>query len=184
MSLPQGTLKKTMKQFEIMKTPFLLFQSHTDDYYNMSQESVRGVQQETILSKVFFHPKNVALIQKQIILTIYKRTYCTYWIEKQDEEDLQVVMRSMYIQHARHVPDHIPEQIRELNNLVTDDVVPNILSEVNAYIGYLERTFAPRQILDRPECVSNSGQKTLPSVTRTWDGPNQQMNSSNKDGIE
>lgn len=181
MSLPPGTLQKAMKQFDIMKAPFLLYQSHQDDYYNMSQESVRGVQEETILSKVFFHPRNVDLVQKQIILEVFRKTNGAYLIEKQAEEDLQVIMRSMYIQHARHVPDHIKEQIQELNNLVTDDIVPNVISEINAYFGYLERTFAPRQILDRPECISNAGLKTLPSVTRTWDGPNQQQISDNKE---
>jgi hypothetical protein len=79
----------------------------------------------------------------------------------------------MFLQHARHVPDDIKGQIRELNNLVVDDVVPNIISEINGYIGYLDRAFAPRKILDHPEYVSNSGQKTLPSVTRTFDGQNE-----------
>lgn len=181
MTLPAGTIKDAMKQFDIMKTPFVLFQSHKDDYYNMSQESLRGIQEETILSRLFFHPKNVDLIQKQIILTIFRKSNYTYWIDPQDEKDLQIIMRSMYIQHARHVPDHIKEQIRELNNLVTDDCIPNIFSEIHAYEAYLERTFAPRQILDRPECVSNAGQKTLPSITRTWDGANQQQISDNKD---
>ena len=59
MSLPKGTIRKIVNDHEIMKTPFIMFQAHKDDYYNMSQESLRGVQVETILSKVFFHPKNV-----------------------------------------------------------------------------------------------------------------------------
>jgi Family of unknown function (DUF5761) len=161
-----------MNQIDIMKTPFLLFQAHHDDYYNMSQESLRGIQQESILSKVFFHPKNVDLIQKRIIIEVFRKTNGAYLIEKQNEEDLQIIMRSMFLQHARHVPDHIKEQIRELDNLVVDDVVPNVISEVNAYIGYLDRTFSPRQILDRPENVSNAGLRTLPSVTRTFDAEN------------
>lgn len=169
MSLPKGAINKPMNQFDIMKTPFVLFQSHTDDYYNMSQESVRGIQEETILSKVFFHPKNVALVQKQLIGEVFRRTDGSYLIEKQNEEDLQIIMRSIFLQHARHIPDNIPGQIQELNNLVVDDIVPNLVSEINGYFGYLERAFGPRQIMDRPENVSNAGLKTLPSVTRTFD---------------
>lgn len=180
MSLPQGVIKKPMTQFEIMKTPFLMFQSHRDDYYNMSQESLRGIEQESILSKVFFHPENVKLIQKQLILSVFKRTNGAFLIENQEESDLQVVMRSMFLQHARHVPDHIPEQIQELNNLVVDDLVPGIVSQINAYYGYLERAFGPRQIMDRPENVSNNGLKTLPSVTRTFDSNNSIQNYDNK----
>jgi hypothetical protein len=180
MSLPKGAINKPMSQFDIMKTPFLMFQSHRDDYYNMSQESVKGVQDETILSKVFFHPKNVDLVQKQIIMEVFRRTNGAYLIEKQNEEDLQIIMRSMFLQHARHVPDHIKDQIRELNNIVVDDIVPNVVSQINAYFGYLERAFGPRQILDRPEYVSTSGQKTLPSVTRTWDANNDMQNYNYK----
>ena len=180
MSLPRGTLKNVTSQTDIMKTPFVLFQSHRDDYYNMSQDSVKGIMEESILSRVFFHPKNVDALQRQIIKEVYKRSNNEYIIEKQAEEDLQIVMRSMFLQHARHVPDHIPEQIQELNNLVVDDVVPNIMSEIKAYFGYLDRTFAPRQILDRPECVSNAGLKTLPSVTRSWDAADQVQDSQNR----
>ncbi len=73
-----------MNHIDIMKTPFLLFQSHHDDYYNMSQESLRGIQQESILSKVFFHPKNVDLIQKQIIIEVFRKTNGEYllWLHK------------------------------------------------------------------------------------------------------
>lgn len=168
MSLPKGTINRKMNQFDITKTPFLLFQSHYDDYYNMSQDSLKGLWPESILSRVFFHPKNVDLIQKQIIIEVFRRTDGAYLIEKQNEEDLQVIMRSMFIQHARNVPGNIRGQIKELNNLVVDDIVPNIISEVNAYLGYLERTFQPRQIMSLPENVSITGTRTLPSVTRIW----------------
>lgn len=173
MSLPKGALEKPMSQFDIMKTPFLLFQSHTDDYYNMSRDSLRGVQVESVLSKAFFHPKNVDNIQKRIIAEVFYRTNGVYLIEKQDEQDLQIVMRAMFIQHARHERGNIPAQILELNNIVVDDIVPNVISEVNAYIGYLERAFGPRKIMDRPENVSNAGLRTLPSVTKTWDDANE-----------
>lgn len=172
MSLPKGKAKATVSTNDIMKTPFLMFQSHYDDYYDMSKDSLRGLQEQTILSKVFFSPENVEILQKRIIASVFYRTNGQFLIEKQEESDLQVVMRSMFIQHARHWPDDIPKQIHELNNFVVDDVVPGIISQVRAYDGYLERAFGPRQILDRPENVSNAGQKTLPSVTRTFDSNN------------
>lgn len=167
--LPKGSLKdKTMSQFEVMKTPFMLFQSHQDDFYNMSQNSLTGIQVETILSRKFFSSENVDRVQRQIIAEVFRRTNGEYLIPKQNEADLQVVMRSIYLQHARHVPNAIDEQVKELNNLVTDDVSPGIISQVNAYFGYLERAFAPRKIMDRPECVSSAGTKTLPSISRTF----------------
>lgn len=173
MSLPKGTVYHPMNQFDIMKTPFLMFQSHRDDYYDMSRESLRGITEESIVSKLFFSPKNVDIVQKRIITEVFRRTNGAYLIEKQNEEDLQVIMRSMYIQHVRNKYGHLKEQIEELNNIVVDDIVPNVISEINAYIGYLERAFAPRQILDHPQNVSIIGTKTIPSVTRTWDTANE-----------
>lgn len=164
MSLPRGQIKDSnLKGFE-----FLLFQSHHDDYYNMSADAVRGIQEETVLSKLFFHPDNVDLIQRMIIKKVFDESTGKYLIEKQDESDLEVIMRSIFLQHARHVASNIPGQIYELNCFVVDDVVPGIMSMIDSQFGYLERTFGPRQIMDNPECASNAGLRTLPSVTRTF----------------
>lgn len=181
MSLPKGAIKKQLNSQDIMKTPFVMFQAHKDDYYNMSQDCLKGIQEESILTKVFFHPKNIDLIQKQIITEIFRRTNGTYLIENQNEIDLQIVMRSIFLTHAKNLllsenqtvrEQIIKEQIRELNNLVTDEVFSGILSEIKSYSGYIERAFGPVQIMDRPENVSNAGLKTLPSVTRTFDSNN------------
>ena len=164
MSLTKDLFKKQMNHNEIMKTPFIMFQSSKDDYYNMSKESLNGVYTESILSKIFFHPKNVDLIQKQIIMEVFRKTNGEYLIEKQNEADLQIVMRSIFIQYAQHLPNNIKKQIKELDYLVADEVVPDIISQITAHFGYLERAFGPMQIMDRPENVSNAGLKILPSV--------------------
>lgn len=168
MSLPKGAAKRNLTKQEIMNTPFIMFQSHKDDYYNMSQESLRGIQQESVLSKVFFLPKNVDLLQRQLRAEVFRRSGGKYLIPKQNEADLQVVMRSIFLQRARHYPTNITEQVRELNNFVIDDLYPNVMTEIKANIGYQERAFGPMQVLDRPENVSNTGLKRLPSVTRTF----------------
>lgn len=136
--------------------------------YNMSSESVKGIQNETILSKEFFSPENVNLIQKMIIKGVFDASKGKYIIEKQNQDNLQIVMRSMYLQHARHFPDNIFGQIMELNSYVVDDSIPNILSEIDAQFGYLERTFSPLNVMDHPQNVSSAGLKTLPSVSNIW----------------
>ena len=168
MSLPKGAVNRRMTEADAIKMPFLMFQAHPDDYYSMANDSLRGTQQESTLSKEFFHPNNIDLIQRQLISEIFNRSRGEYLIEKQNEQDLIVVMRSIFLQNAKHLPHNIKEQIRELNFLVVDDLVPNMMSEIKGYFGYLERAFGPQQVLDRPENVSNKGLKTLPSVTRTF----------------
>ena len=165
MSLPKGVADNAWNRTNLMKAPFIVFQSHPDDYQKMSCQSLKNVHEESVLTKVFFHPKNIDLVQKLIITEVFRRTNGEYLIEKQNMEDLQVVMRSIFIQHAKHWPYKIKEQISELNYLVADEVVPNIISEIKAYFGYLERAFGQREIMDRGISVSNKGLKTLPSVS-------------------
>ncbi len=133
-----------------------------------SYDSLKGIQQETILSKVFFHPKNVDIIQKQIIMETFKRTNGNYLIKKQNESDVHVVMRSIFLQHAKHLQTNIKQQIIELNNLVVNDVVPGIINEIKTHDKYIKQVFGPVELLDRPVSTSNAGLKSLPSITNIW----------------
>lgn len=166
MSLPKGVVR--CKNIDINKTPFLVFQSHPDDYHDIVQRSKELSGQNSNLSKVFFHPKNIDLIQRQIIAEVFRRSRGEYLIEKQNEQDLLVVMRSIFIQFAKHLPYDVKGQIRELNRIVVNEVVPDILSQINFYFGYFKVINEPRQIIDHPKNVSNAGLKTLPSVSRLF----------------
>ncbi len=166
MSLPKGSLNKPLKTSDIMKTPFVLFQAHPDDYNKMVQQSEQNVHNESILEKAFFHPKNIDIVQKQIIMEVFRISNGEYLIEKQNENDLRVVMDAIFFEHAKHLPYNIREQITELNSRVVDDVVPGIISEIKSYFGYLDRAFGPMQVMDRPKNVSNAGSKTLPSFIK------------------
>lgn len=167
MSLPKGILKKS-NDVDIRKTPFVIFQAHKDDFDNISSGSSENVNKKSILSEVFFHPKNIDLIQQKIIREVFRRSKGEYLIEKQNDRDLEIVMKYIFQQHAKHLPDHIKEQVYELNCLVVDEVLPDIISQLKAYFGYLKSAFGPRQIMDLPKNVSITGTKTLPSVTNLF----------------
>lgn len=164
MSLPPNVVNTC----DVTKTPFLMFQCHPSDFDRISRELLTGVQEVSELSQLFFHPKNIERIQKMIIKTVLKKTRGEYLIERQNEKDLQVVMRSIFLQRAKHWNCDLMEQVEELNLLVVDDVVPNIISEIEMYFAYLERAFGRREIIDLPECTSQAGSKTIPSVSSVW----------------
>ena len=161
-----------------MKTPFVILQAHQDDFHRLSQNAVNNIQSDSILSKVFFSPENVNLINRQIIKTVYRLTNKNYIIDPQDPEDLKVVMRSVFNQHAsghcvinsienldRSKIQTVRKIISSLNEKVIEEIIPGIMSEVKAYGRYLQSVFGPTQVMDRPKNVSNSGRKSLPSVT-------------------
>nr|WBF70782.1 hypothetical protein [Megavirus caiporensis] len=166
MSLPRGALNK--KNIDVIKTPFLMFQCDQQDYQKMISNTNLGNQVENKISKLFFSPKNINLVQKQIIFNVFRETNGEYLIEKQNEADLIVVMRSIYYQYAKHLPNNITNQILQLNNLVVDEITPDIVSQIKAHFGYLDRAFGKFEPMDRPQNVSNTGTKTLPSVTNIY----------------
>ena len=45
-------------------------------------------------------------------------------------------MRSIYLQYAKHLPNNIEQQIRDLNDLVVKEAVPDIITNVKQYLGY------------------------------------------------
>ena len=169
--IPIGVTYNAAQQTDITQVPFLLFQSHRDDYYNMAEDCSKGIYQSdtTIIAHLFFSPANVRKINKMLKKAVFKATFGEYLIDQQEEKDLTVVMRSMYIQHAMHLKDDVKGQVKLLNKLTIDELVPNVISEIQAYYGYIQRAFEPRQIMDRPVNTSIAGSKTIPSTTKVFE---------------
>lgn len=168
MSLPKGYITTSIQK-DLTKTPFVIFHAHPDDYHKLSTLIEReNNKTDTNMFKLFFSKKNIDLIQMKIIAETFRQSKGAYLIEKQDEQDLRVVMRSIYFQHAKHLPINLDSQIKELNNKVVTSIVPDIISQIEGYFGYIERVFGDRYIIDRPKNVSNAGMKTLPSISNTF----------------
>ena len=116
--------------------PFSLYQEgeNKTDF----KGSLDGIITSTIVSEVFFSRKNIDNIQKNIIKGVLKKSYEKYKIGNQSEKELQIIMRSIYLQNSVNSDSNIQLQIKNLNNLVLDYCIPNILINVTQYIGYLK----------------------------------------------
>ena len=99
---------------------------------------MRGNWSETRLSKTFFGPENTRNIQNEIKKEVYTRSGDKRWvIDDQSIDELQIVMRSIFLQYAKNQDNDIPGQIKDLNDLIIEWCVPRILSEVGMYQYYL-----------------------------------------------
>lgn len=171
MSLPQGKADQFINQCDIMGAPFLIFQSHPDDYRKISDKTVTNdTSCDYILQKVYYDPKNINLIQKSIIREVYIKSNKKYLIDRQSDQDLLVVMRWVFLEYARHLPTNIREQIQELNNRVVNEVVPDIISGLDSHYSYLNSVFGVRNIMEYSINTSSrgSGEKLLPSTHRCF----------------
>ena len=45
-------------------------------------------------------------------------------------------MQNIYFEYSKNLPDNIQQQISELNEILTNKLVPKIISEATAYIKY------------------------------------------------
>ena len=91
-----------------------LFEREQESY--SYDNTLRGIQGKNTLSDVFFDRKNIDNIHNQIINEVSKKT--SFRIGKQSETELQLIMRSIFLQFAKNQPCFIKEQVQELNKKV------------------------------------------------------------------
>jgi hypothetical protein len=77
-------------------------------------------------------------------------------------------MKYIFNENAKHLPFDVTEQIRELNQNVTDEISPMIINNINAKQEYLREINAPPPVNDLPINVNSAGNKTLSSYTSTF----------------
>tara|TARA_B110000037_G_scaffold16012_1_gene16655 strand:+ start:89 stop:592 length:504 start_codon:yes stop_codon:yes gene_type:complete len=135
---------------------------------NFQVEALYGIQETTQLNQLFFSKANMNIIQDGIRYNVYMKTDKKHIIGKQSEVELEIIMRSIYLQHSPNLPNNIKEQIKYLNQLIIDWCIETIIPEIYQYYGYLkEIEFMPTPI-DLPLNLSSKGSRTLRSVTTTF----------------
>lgn len=118
---------------------------------NDNQETaVKGIVEETALSKYFFSKENFNANQQTIRYQVYQST--NEYIDNQSEKDLYIVMRSVLLQHANFKVSSqgLLDEIRRLNRHVVKYCVNEISSNVMQYKGYLKDLEKLPLPLDRP----------------------------------
>jgi hypothetical protein len=151
---------------DIFRTPFLFIQEHKKNYKNMAKTALKGIQCGSELSKLFFSDTNIKRIQKMLRKEIYNRTSGEFKLEvDQEQRDILIAMRAIYLEHNRFLPGQIVRQVKRLNKKVIDESIPGMLTEIRQEYGYLKEINKPLTPIARPMNVNNAGRLALPSVT-------------------
>ena len=136
---------------------------------------ISNIVQPNAVSRTFFSNDNVERIQRQIVDNVYKESQ--QQIGRQSYQELQVVMKSMYLQYGRNLPTNIDEQVQTLNKYVIDECVRIIVPNVLQYRKYIEDITSPVPVMPRSQNVSNKGYKfgdfssLIPSTINTSPTP-------------
>ena len=129
---------------------------------NYATEAISHTTNRTPLSDIFFSQQNMDIVQLGMRNMILNKTNGAYNIGKQNETELKIIMRAMFIQHAKYRTD-IPVniQIQEINRQVLNFAVPRIISSLNMKRKYLQDIQQLPMPLEHAKLMSTKGTKEL-----------------------
>ena len=165
LSNPNNLNSKSQTPFEFLPSVFFCDNDKSTTMRNeMIKNQVRVSECfQGSLEETFFSEENIDIINKQLILAIFKRTKGEIKISKQSPSSLIIVMRYVFLEYARHLPYDIEGQLRELNCKVITEILPNILTNVNQRIDYLKEIQNPRKLL--PIAVNTRTNRSLAATS-------------------
>ena len=121
-----------------------------------------NMQQSTLLSRTFFSDGNTQIVQNAMRKQVHDVTNVV--VEEQNVEQLQLVMRSVFLQYSRnqtHSAEVIRAQITELNAKVLDYCVPIVVSNLKQYQQYLKDVSTLPTPMEYGLATSQAGSRSL-----------------------
>jgi hypothetical protein len=79
---------------------------------------------------------NINNLQTRIQATVLAKSNGKYTIDRQNDDDLFLIMRSYYLQYSRNDPAQVAEELESLNNRVIKFSSDKIMVNIEAYKTY------------------------------------------------
>lgn len=128
-------------------------EKNKNNYY---KTVLRGVQERTLLSDLFFSKENVDYVNKSLRYAVYKISGKRFILGPQDTTELVIIMRSIFLNYCKNLACNIKEQIQELNNIVVQQTAPSLFTATQQYQNYLDaqknggKIVLPQPLKSRP----------------------------------
>jgi hypothetical protein len=135
---------------------FLLTNNHPEKFFERStyRFEPQAVTNVNKLKQIFFSPENVKYLQEKMSYEVLMTTK-KYKIPYQNEQDLRMIMETIYFDKTRNIGYDLNEQLNELNIYIVKFCVPLIINEINVYLNYLDDINKPRSINTLPKSTGN-----------------------------
>ena len=145
------------------------YEIYNNKDYDRARAATQSFFEINDITRIFFSNKNMQRIQRKIRDEVCRITKGQYVLDcDQDESDLTIIMRGVYFDKGKNLPDNPIRQVKILNQQTVDYLVPDLISNVKQYFGYIRDINQPLQPIARPLNASFGGRKVLPSPTTTW----------------
>lgn len=112
---------------------------------NMREELVGHLHKPTSLNETFFSTSNLDLLQSRIQEQVFQMSGSKHRIDRQNDDDLKLIMRSYYLMFGKNDPTRVSENLEDLNARVVGYASAKIFSELDFYLFYRKdiEDFAP-----------------------------------------
>lgn len=161
--------RETLTQDNVLRSAFLMSQEHHRPTNIYIETASKDLGSDSEVSRIFFSDRNIKRIQKMIKTAVLEKSDGKFRLDAdQDEKDLIAAMSAVYRLKARYMNCYPVRQVKKLNTHTVNYVLPDIITNIKQYYGYLHEINTPLQPIDRPVNVNNAGRRSLPSVTTTW----------------
>ncbi len=124
------------------------------------RDAMIGNWYDTPLSNAFFSAKNIQIVQNAIRRGVFDRSNGNYVIGEQDNDELKIIMRSVFLQYSKNLAHDIPKQIADLNKIVIDYAVEQVYGEADGYMKY-KRDVSSMYTLIAPPILAYTNDKQL-----------------------
>ena len=126
------------------------------------RDAMTGNWMNTPLSLAYFSSENINILQNNIRKGVFDKSNGEFVIGLQDEDELKIIMRAMFIQYAKYRTDiPITIQVQEINRKVLEFSVPRIISSLNMKRKYLNDIQKLPVPLEHSRSMSTKGTKEL-----------------------
>lgn len=161
--------RDSITQHDVLKSSFLLSQDHKrpkDVYIDTASKDLGS---DSEVSRIFYSDRNIKRIQKMIKKEVNKKSKGKYKLEAdQEEKDLLIVMSSIYRLKAKFLSNYPIRQVKKLNKDTVDALIPDLMTNLKQYYGYLDHINKPLKPNPLPTNVNNAGRRTLPGLSTTY----------------
>jgi hypothetical protein len=99
--------------------------------------ALQGNWENSPLSDAFFSAANQQIVQNGVRAGVYRLSNNEYVIAPQPYTELQIVMRSIFLQQSKNLPGNLTAQIEELNRAVINYIAPRAYGEAKGYLNFL-----------------------------------------------
>ena len=117
-----------------------------------TQDALKGILDETLLSNTFFSTGNVQNIQNMIRYYFFQEK--NEIISEQNNNELLTIMRGIYLKYsnsAANTIDEIKKEVQEINKVVTEYALKQIYINYDNYNRYISDLESLPQPMDLPK---------------------------------